>query len=132
MQFAPAMLPTSEIVTYPVLAAGATLTAGAANTYGAAVELAPAAAVTVDRRVVSVTLRTPSAAQTGKIQIVHTTGVPVDIAEVDYEIASDAGAFVSIPIFAGPVVPAGVNIGARIKTTAGAQTVDASIGICNA
>ena len=132
MLFVPGQIPGSEITTYPVLAAGATCTAGAANTYGAAVELAAAGVVTVPKRVVSVCIRTPSAAQTGKIQIVHTTAGPVNVAELDYEIASDAGGFLNIPVLGSLVIPAGVNVGARIKTTAGAQTVDVSVGLQNA
>jgi hypothetical protein len=117
------------VATYPVLAAGATVTAGAANTYGALVELAAAGAVTVDSRLASVCIRTPSAAQTGKILLVHTTGVPVSLCEVDYEVATDAGGLMQINLAGmGGVIPSGANIGAQIKTTAGAQTVDLSVG----
>ena len=132
MLFQPGTLPGAVIATYPVLPAGATCTAGAANTYGAIVELAAAGVVTAPMRVVSVSLRTPSAAQTGKIQIVHTTAGAVDVCELDYEVASDAGGFLTIPVLGGGVIPAGVNVGARIKTTAGAQTVDVSVGLMNA
>jgi len=118
------------VVTYPVLAAGVTATAGAANTYGAYVELAAAGVITADAKLASVCLRTPSAAQTGKIDISYDTGgTPVLLAEVDYEIATDAAGYFSINLCGmGGIVPAGNNIGVRIKTTAGAQTVDASVG----
>lgn len=116
------------VVTYPVLAAGATLTAGAADTYGAAVELAAAGVITSDALLASACIRTPSAAQTGKLQIGYGAG-PTYICEVDYEVASDVGAFFSVPLCGqGGVIPSGSAISARIKTTAGAQTVDASVG----
>ena len=132
-EFAPNVVPAGEILTVPVASAGVLATAGAANVYGVYSQLDNGALVTVDMRLVSVCLRTPSAGCLGKVQIVWdeagaTTG-PVALAEVDFEIATDAGAYQNIPIPTGGIIPAGETVGVRIKTVAGATTIDFSVGI---
>lgn len=128
--FAPNVIPAGNIITVPVLSAGVTLTAGAANTYGAYGQLDDGTLVTVDMRLVSVSLKTPSAGQLGKVQIVYDeAGTPVPLAEVDFEVATDAGGYLNIPIPTGGIIPAGETIGARVKTVAGGTTIDVGVGI---
>ena len=117
------------VETFPVLSAGVNAIAGAANAYGATAELAAGGLVAVDSRLASISLRTPSAACTGKVNIGHGAG-PTFVCEVDFEIATDAGAFLNIPLVGmGGVIPAGDAVSVQIKTTAGATTVDCSVGI---
>lgn len=128
--FQPVVAPQGEIITVPVASAGITATAGAANTYGAYVQLDDGTLVTADMRLVSVGLRTPSAAQVGKVQIVYDeAGTPVPICEVDFEIATDAGGYLNIPVPTGRIIPSGETIGARVKSVAGATTITVSVGI---
>lgn len=123
--FAPNLAPRGAIITVPVASAGITATAGAANTYGAYVQLDDGTLVTTDMRLVGVTIHTPSGALVGKVQIVYDeAGTPVALAEVDVEIATDAGGYVTIPIPTAPVIPTGETIGARHKSVAGATTVN--------
>ena len=131
--FAPNVVPAGIIVTYPVASAGVVATAGAANVYGAYIQLAAAGLITEDFRLVSVTFRTPSGVQVGKIEIVWdeagaTTG-PISLGEFDFEIASDAGAFQTISVPTGGIIPNGETLGARIKSVAGATTLALSAGI---
>ena len=128
--FAPNVAPAGEIITVPVASAGIALTAGAANVYGAYAQLDDGTLVTADMRLVSVALRTPSAGQVGKVQVVYDeAGTPVPIAEIDFEIATDAGGYLNIPVPTGMIIPSGETIGARCKTVAGGTTITASVGI---
>jgi len=129
--FAPVLVSGGPVTSLPVASAGVTCTAGAANTYGAYAQLANAGLVTVDYRVVGVSLKSPSGAQVGKVQIVYDeAGTPVPVAEVDFEVASDAGIIPTIPIPLGArIIPAGETIGARIKSVAGGTTVDVGVSL---
>ena len=129
-EFAPNVAPAGAIITVPVASAGITCTAGAANVYGAYAQLDDGTLVTVDMRLVSVCFRTPSGVQVGKIEIVYDeAGTPVSVGEFDFEIASDAGAFQTISVPTGMIIPAGETVGARIKSVAGATTVTVSAGL---
>lgn len=130
----------NDNLTYPVASAGITLTAGAANVYGASADLVVTADIvaggmTGDVVLESVTLRTPSAGQVGKLRIGHQTGGGAEnwICEVDFECATDAGFTPRIDLLGrGGLIPAGADIIAGVKTVAGGTTITASVGIMSA
>lgn len=136
-----AKLNGGTVLTFPVASAGVQLTAGAANTYGAAADVVVtadlvAAGFAGDVRLESLSLRTPSAAMLGKVQIGHQTGAGAItyICEVDIpEVASDAGALPRIDLNGrGGLIPLGADIVARHKSVAGATTIDVSVGVMDA
>ena len=130
----------SDSLTYPVASAGITLTAGAANVYGASADIVVTADIVAggmagDVVFESVTLRTPSAGQVGKLRLGHQTGAGAEnwIVEVDFECATDAGFTLPISLLGrGGVIPAGADIIAGVKTVAGGTTITASVGIMSA
>lgn len=128
--FAPNVIPAGNIITLPVASTGITATAGAANVYGAYVQIDDGTGITVDMRLTGVRIHTPSGALVGKVQIVYDeAGTPVPLAEVDIEIATDAGGYATIPIATGGIIPAGETVGARHKSVAGATTVDVGVSV---
>jgi len=128
--FAPNVIPAGNILTVPVASAGVTATAGAANTYGVYIQLDDGTLVTEAMRLVSVSIKTPSAGCVGKVQIVSDeAGTPAPLAEQDFEIATDAGGYLNIAIPTGGVIPNAATIGARIKTVAGGTTLAIGCGI---
>ena len=128
--FAPNLTPRGAIFTVPVASAGVTATAGAANVYGAYIQLDDGTLVTEDMRLVAVSLKTPSAAMIGKVEIVYDeAGTPVSVAELDFEIATDAGGYLNIPVPTAPIIPAGETVGARHKSVAGGTTIDIGAGL---
>lgn len=119
------------VTTWPVLSAGVQATAGAANVYGADITLA--ATVGNDSRLASICIRTPVGAMTGKANIGYDDGGDTFICEVDFEIATDAGGFFQASLVGmGTVIPAGADLIAELKTTAGADTAFISVGIMDA
>lgn len=127
----------STVLTYPVLSAGVACAAGGANTYGAASDLVVtadlvAAGFAGQVLLESVTLRTPSAGETGKVRIGHQTGAGAItyVVEVDFECATDASWTVRYDILGrGGLIPAGADIVASQKTTGGAATLTVSVGV---
>jgi hypothetical protein len=122
-----APVPASEkvITVYPVASAGVASTAGAANTYSAAFsELVALAGIAVPYRVVGVLVCTPAVAlDTGTVAIYeNANGVGESLVlEVPYEFATDAGTFVTIPVFS-KTIPAGSRLSCKIKGTTGGTT----------
>lgn len=119
-----APVPASEnnIVAYPVASAGAAVTAGAANTYGAYAEAIAAATITSAFRIVGVSFNTPSAGLVGTLSVATGAGgAESQILEVPFEIASDAGGFFSVPVLS-KTCAANARVAVRIKTVAGAET----------
>ena len=125
------------VTTWPVLSAGVAPAAGAANTYGAQSDLAVTADIVAagyagDVYLESCTIRTPSAGDTGKIQLGYQVGAGavVQLCEVDFECATDAGWTQRASILgAGGAIPTGADIVCRYKTTGGAVTLTVSVGI---
>ena len=127
----------NTVLTFPVPSAGVALAAGGANTYGVQSDVVItgdlvaagfAGAVLLE----SVTIRTPSAGETGKVQIGHQTGAGgvVQICEVDFECATDAGWTQRSDLLGrGGLIPNGADIVARQKTTGGAATLTVSVGV---
>jgi hypothetical protein len=126
-----------DVLTFPVASAGVTLTAGAANTYGAQADLVVTADIVAAGfagavRLQSFTVRTPSAAMLGKVQVGYQVGAGavVQLAEMDLECATDAGWTRTWDLLGvGGDIPNGADIVARHKSVAGATTLDASVGI---
>lgn len=119
-----APVPASEqnVVVYPVASAGAAVTAGAANTYGAYAELVAPATIASAFRIVGVFIGTPSAGEMFTISLASgADGAEAQFAEIPCEIATDAGGYLAVPIFS-KTIAANERIAGRIKTIAGATT----------
>jgi hypothetical protein len=133
----PAPFYGSPVLTFPVLSAGVACAAGGANTYGVESDVVVtadlvAAGFAGDVLLESVTIRSPSAGETGKVRIGHQTGAGgiIYIAEVDFECATDAGWTVRYDLLGrGGLIPAGADIVASQKTTGGAATITVSVGV---
>jgi len=125
---------TGVATTYPVASAGIALADAAANTYGAYSEVIAAAAVTQAFRISSVTLHTPVGVHVGKVEIASGAGgAEVPLLEIPYEVASDAGGFLTIDVLGmGGVVAANARIAARVKSVVGglgAGTISVLVGV---
>lgn len=127
----------NTVLTFPVASAGVALAAGAANTYGAASDVVVtadlvAAGFAGDVLLESLTIRTPSAGDCGKVQIGHQTGAGAVtyVVEVDFECATDAAWTPRIDLLGrGGLIPAGADIVARQKNVGGAVTITVSVGV---
>jgi len=131
---------------------GATITAGAALTYGAWVDVALQALITTDTLIVGVVLDSPSATGIGEIWTIDigstlagvvnyataaaVNAVPAAViaahrAEVRLELVTDAGIFQPVMLEYPVLIPNGVGILARGYTVSGsdggADTVNVSV-----
>jgi len=116
---------------FPDLALGATLTAGAGawDPLGASVEVVAAGDVPAGDYVVeAIVIDTPSAVGIYTVQLYYGDGVApdVDCGAAKFEIATDAGVLVPVPIRSG-VVPGGTAIRGAISSGAAvADTLNVS------
>ena len=124
---------------------GATLTSGAALTYGNWADIVLLAGITLDTLVIGIAVDTPSGAEVFTIDIGSCVGyanaaavigagagaiAAAHRAECRLEIASDAGGYLPVYYFGAPIfIPTGVGILGRLSTVSGADTLNVSV-IC--
>lgn len=117
------------VTAYPAAAAGVTVTAGAANTYGDAAEIAAANAITAAYRLVSIHIDTPSAAVAGLIKVGY-GATPTYVFEAGFGFESDAGCDITIPCLGcGGAIPANSALVVAARTVTGGETVKVHVSV---
>lgn len=110
---------------YPTLAGGVTLTAGAAWTLGALVEIVPASTITSDFDIHAIDIEDISANDTYELVIYYGAG-DTEAGRIRFVRNAVQSATLNIPIHM-PVIPANSRVRAAVACSTGGFTADISI-----